>query len=289
MDSSSLLLHPRTKTALDTLIARPPQTVLIAAGEGAGKKSLAYKYVAAVLGGSNEDLSNNPSVRIIQQDSIGIDDIRKIVKFTQLTTVGTAAIRRAVIIVNAQRMTTEAQNALLKILEEPPRDTIFVLTASPAGPLLDTVLSRAQQLTISPPNLKEVLSFYASLQNISASEITKFYHIAGGHMGLLSRLIHEPDHPYVVQIQKAKKILGMDMFERMLLVNELSKNKSEALSTLAALNRVSHAALSQAVASASPQLLKWRAICEQCDKALTDSQYNPNLKLVFSHLFLQMQ
>jgi hypothetical protein len=74
--------------------------------------------------------------------SITVDNIR----FVRLDAFKKAneANRKVYIIKNGENMTSEAQNALLKILEEPPEHVIFILTCSNARDLLPTVLSRCQ-------------------------------------------------------------------------------------------------------------------------------------------------
>jgi DNA polymerase-3 subunit delta' len=57
---------------------------------------------------------------------------------------------RIVIINDAQAMNLEASNAMLKILEEPPKHTVFVLTASQTTDLLPTIVSRCQQIAFRP-------------------------------------------------------------------------------------------------------------------------------------------
>ena len=58
--------------------------------------------------------------------------------------------RRVVVIENAERMTPQAQNALLKSLEEPDESTRFILTASGDAGLLSTVRSRCRVVRVPP-------------------------------------------------------------------------------------------------------------------------------------------
>ncbi len=59
--------------------------------------------------------------------------------------------RRAVVLADAEWLNQEAQNALLRLLEEPPPDTTLVLVATTASGLLATVRSRCQRLAFAPP------------------------------------------------------------------------------------------------------------------------------------------
>ncbi len=74
--------------------------------------------------------------------SIGIDDVKKIQKKIFLKPVNSK--EKAVIIEDADLLTTEAQNSLLKVLEEPPTNTYIMLGTGTTEKLLPTILSRCQ-------------------------------------------------------------------------------------------------------------------------------------------------
>ena len=61
------------------------------------------------------------------------------------------APRKVYVLLEAQTMSEQAQNALLKILEEPPENVLFLLTVPSASALLATVRSRSQLLTLAAP------------------------------------------------------------------------------------------------------------------------------------------
>lgn len=71
--------------------------------------------------------------------SIGIDEIKRLQKTLFLHAHGTD---KAIIIVQSDCLTTEAQNALLKLLEEPPKHSYFFLVATSVEHILPTILSR---------------------------------------------------------------------------------------------------------------------------------------------------
>lgn len=81
--------------------------------------------------------------------SIGIDEIRHLKHSLSLKAYKEKGIKTA-IVKNAQNLTPEAQNALLKTLEEPPRDSQIILLAPNSETLLPTVVSRCQIVKLSP-------------------------------------------------------------------------------------------------------------------------------------------
>lgn len=64
---------------------------------------------------------------------------------------------RVCVLCGAENMTDQAQNALLKILEEPPEHTVFILTAENRSMLLPTILSRVQTLRLEALTPEEIL------------------------------------------------------------------------------------------------------------------------------------
>ncbi len=79
--------------------------------------------------------------------SIGIEDIKEIQKTLFLKPIKSE--KKACIIQEAQLLTIEAQNSMLKILEEPPANTLIILTTDSKELLLPTILSRCQLIDIS--------------------------------------------------------------------------------------------------------------------------------------------
>ena len=91
--------------------------------------------------------------RVTPQPSIGIAQIREIKQKIALKPFQSRA--KALIIPDAQTATIEAQNALLKTLEEPPNNTIIILLTTNANLLLPTIISRCQVIQL-PINNKQL-------------------------------------------------------------------------------------------------------------------------------------
>lgn len=89
----------------------------------------------------------NPVVELEDRTAILIDQIRTIIQ--RLMHMPAKGARRVVMILEADRMTDEAANAFLKTLEEPPIDTLFVLTSSRPNNLLPTIRSRCRIVPFS--------------------------------------------------------------------------------------------------------------------------------------------
>jgi DNA polymerase III delta prime subunit len=86
---------------------------------------------------------------VAEKNSIPIKAIHDLLTSLSLT----SASSRLVWIENAQYLTLPAQNALLKVLEEPPHNTSFVLTVTTTNALLPTIRSRCQLKQIGSPEI----------------------------------------------------------------------------------------------------------------------------------------
>ncbi len=87
---------------------------------------------------------------------VAVDEIRKVSQFLSLTSHDGGY--RVVIVDPADDMNTNAANALLKNLEEPPARTIFVLIVHAPGSLLPTIRSRCQMVRLGPLGEEELMS-----------------------------------------------------------------------------------------------------------------------------------
>lgn len=131
-----------------------------------------------------ENLSKEPDVKIIEVEedkkSIGIEKSREIVNFLQEKPFSMKY--KIVVVFDADRMTTQAQNTLLKTLEEPPSYAIILLTTKAENSLIETVLSRCRKVKVersgneidyAEKGIKEVLKMSLGERLEFISELSK--------------------------------------------------------------------------------------------------------------------
>lgn len=87
---------------------------------------------------------------IESEESLGINDVRNMQKKLFLKPLKSP--QKAIIVKDAHTTTIEAQNALLKVLEEPPVNTIVILTAATENAFLPTILSRCKRIVLDTPS-----------------------------------------------------------------------------------------------------------------------------------------
>jgi len=95
------------------------------------------------------------------RETIGIDQVRELIRQGQFT--ATQGSRKVCVIARAEALTIEASNALLKILEEPPRNLAFLLLAATSGDILPTILSRSRVVRMALPLRKDRLARLATV------------------------------------------------------------------------------------------------------------------------------
>lgn len=286
-----LVLHPRTQEQIGQFVQQPSHAVMLVGPNGIGKTSLAEVMVAGILQLKPEKLAQYPYFTVIgpAKDSIGIESIRELQKFLQLKTIGKQQLRRAVIVEHAESLTTEAQNAYLKLLEEPPADTLMILTADNQRALLPTILSRVQTIAIHAPAEDKVKEFFAG-KGKDAAALNQAYFLSGGLPGLMHALVAgDETHPLMEGVTQAKTILQKQLFERLALVEGLSKQKETARYVLEALQHIAQTGLEQAAKKEDAAKLKqWHHILTVVSEAKDALLQSANAKLVLSNLMLRI-
>jgi len=149
----NLIDQERVKKLLKKIIEteKIPHAFLFYGKEGVGKLKFAIEF-SKIINGSNESLLKDITI-IEGEKSIGIDKIRELKRTSYLSPQGKFRIN---IINNAHLLTIEAANSLLKILEEPPERTIFILITPFPEKLPDTVISRCLPVHFSPIPTKSI-------------------------------------------------------------------------------------------------------------------------------------
>jgi len=120
---------------------------------------------------------------------IGIDQIRTLKQEVMLKLSGGG--QRVLLISHADRMTTEAANSLLKLLEEPPQGTILFLTTSSPDQLPETIVSRCQAVRFDSLSEEEIKTGLITRWNIPEQKAKFFAKMAGGSLESALRLADE--------------------------------------------------------------------------------------------------
>jgi hypothetical protein len=279
---TKLLIHPITDKKLEAFTNKPSHALILVGPTGSGKLSLAKKIAETVL--EIPTIAKYPYGLFIEptNNNISIEVIRQIEHFLSLKVPGANTYKRAIIIEQAEKLSIEAQNALLKNLEEPPSDTIFILTVSHTDRLLPTLRSRSQTILINQPDIKAVREM---LSNIDSADFNRAYSMSGGRPGLLNAILNNIDHPLKQASECAKQLLSGTTYDRLLLVDKLARNPELAGNVTSILQHMAHVSLQNAKGS---NFKRWQSILNASYKASEALANNGQPKLVLTSLMMNL-
>jgi DNA polymerase-3 subunit delta' len=188
--------------------------------EGIGKAAVARALAEELLLGDGQPsrLEIHPDFwSDDRQEAISIDEIRfhpergaqahdqSLQQFLSLKPF--VAPLRVALLANAERMTEAAQNCLLKTLEEPPPNTVLLLTTAFPDHLLPTCISRCQLIALSPVGRATLAAFIAS-RNGNIEEAEALAGLAHGRPGWAAHALLDRD--WVVRLDRwAEELAGL--------------------------------------------------------------------------------
>ena len=152
-----------------------------------------FKHIAPI---ENEDdeLSKRKTVR---KKNILIDQIRELSEYLELS-VHQEKGRRVVLIEPADSLNHAASNALLKILEEPPENTLFILVTSQTQKLIATIRSRCQLLDFRGPSLDEAKTFLIDQKIIHEDSLLSY--TGGSPFIAIKELENQSEREMIIQL-----------------------------------------------------------------------------------------
>lgn len=216
---------------------------------------------------------------IATNKSISVDSIRSLLSTLRHAKLRGNTFQRLLYIPRAEMMTHEAQNTLLKSLEEPPKDVLFILSTDQAGSLLPTIRSRCQTIRIEKVSQQEAAAHFTTYE---ANTLSKAYHAAGGQVAFMEQLLKGGGDSFAT----ARSILTSKKYDRLVKVNELASNRALTSEMLAAMNVMLASLIKQSVEQSNPattrlHIQQFKRV-ERAQEALAQ---NSNAKIILTELF----
>lgn len=307
---SDFVGNSSVKTRLCSMIdeGRLPHAIVIEGPPGSGKKTLA-RIIAKVAActGDNAPCGNcssclaedNPDITTVvpEKAEIRVADIRTVRNDAYI--LPNQSKKRVFIIPEAQNMNAQAQNALLKVLEEPPDSAMFILTCEYTRQLLPTVVSRTAVFTLSAPSAEEAVRYIE--ENYPQYRHEDVCAACSGTIGAALDVL-SGNRGYVAQAEEVAAMLFGGEIEMHKYMREFEKDRLAQSGIADSLGAIMHDALAIRNGGlrkcseddvrvrlsrrfTSGQLL---ALCEVCERAVSDVEANLNGSLFITYFCAAM-
>ncbi len=230
---SSVYFHDSSQQAIAAACRTMPQSLLIIGKKGSSVDRAALE-ITQKTGTLLEKIipkkrqTNGDREADEQDGTISIDDIRQLHERTRSKFTHPQIV---IIKITARGITQQAQNAFLKLLEEPQANIHFILTAHSTSGILPTILSRCQKITIAPTTQEQSEKL---LNTLAVADPTKRARILFIAAGLPQEIEHlATDEKYyenrIGSVQDAKVILEGSYYTRLVKITSYKDKRPQAL------------------------------------------------------------
>lgn len=169
---------------------------LITGPPGSGRSTLAHAFAAALIADHPDDeaamrqvlAGTHPDVTALRTDKviITIAEARALVERSYFAP--SAGRYRVIVVEDADRMVERTSNVLLKALEEPPEQTVWILCAPSEADLLPTIRSRVRSLRLREPDVADVARLITLRTGVDEAIAEQAARHAQRHIGMAQRL-----------------------------------------------------------------------------------------------------
>ncbi len=209
---------------------RAPHAFLISGPRGSGKLTLATEIAAALNCERSESAvgslpcgecdtckkiygGNYTDIKILEKPrdraTIGVDPVKDMRDDMFLS--ATEAKYKVYVIRDAETMTTEAQNSLLKVLEEPPRRVVILLLATECDKILTTIKSRVQFVSMARFSEEEITEYLTRISDTARSmamtDKERLHGIVLSSDGVLGRAISLTDKKLAEENEEERRVV----------------------------------------------------------------------------------
>ncbi len=272
------ILNSASEKIFNAIVKTLPQSLLLTGDSGVGLSTIAKHFA---------ELRNiKPSVILPEKDEkvdldkgvISVDIMRRLYTETSTKTVS----ERIIIIDYAERMTHQAQNAFLKLLEEPGANIHFILVSHSVAKLLPTVISRVERLDVKPISSEQSRLFLDDLGVTDSTKRSQLMFMADGLPAELTLLAR--DEGYFKQrsetVRDARELLRGTSYQKLLIANRYKDNRASSLSLLRDASKILRISMS---ANPNPDTIE---VIDKILKTYQRIEANGNIRLSLAWMVL---
>ena len=209
------------------MIKNLPQSLLLTGDSGVGLTTIG-KYIAELCGVTPTIILPEKDEKIdIDKGIINIDIMRRLNDEMRTKTKS----MHIIMIDYAERMTHQAQNSFLKLLEEPNENVHFILISNATTKLLPTILSRVEKLVIKPITKVQSEELLDGLNITEKTKRSQLLFIASGLPAELARLVG--DDAYFTKrgatVRDARELLRGGTYQKLLIAHRYKDDRATSL------------------------------------------------------------
>ena len=226
----NLVINPESQRQIDAVLREKPHAVLLSGPYGVGLATIAKNYAKKSTAQLHFVLPEKKGVVDIEKGDISIDSIRRL--YDMARTIEPKG--RIVLIDYAERMAPAAQNAFLKLLEEPTPGTQFILLTHSPQVMLPTIISRVQHIDIRPITNSQTESLLNNLNVTNPTKRAQLLFIANGLPAELTRLTRD-ETAFELRaniIKDARSLVTGNAYTRLLLSKKYKDSRNDALTLI---------------------------------------------------------
>lgn len=275
----SLLYNPETKQLLDKVTIDMPHALLLEGPVGVGLSTIARDLAWHDLAGLIQSTDNENNVDISSKGVIRISQIRDLIESTR----SKLTKRRVYVIDEADKMSIQAQNAFLKLLEEPNKLVSFILTSHTPQKLLPTIISRVQRIHIKPIDQASSRNLIKNKGVNDERKQAQLLFLAGGLPAELSRLINDEKlfTERSTYAADARTFIQGTPYQKAMIAQKYHGDRASALEMLTVAQQILRHSLSS---NPSPSIVR---LSDQLADAYDRILANGNIRLQLINLVLQ--
>lgn len=220
-------LNPFSDRLLAASLSRNAQAILITGPAGIGLKTATQR----LTGHSQAQI-----IKLLPQKDEKVDQVNGVITVDQIRQIyhmirTSDAKGRLILVDDADKMGLPAQNAFLKLLEEPPSGVRFILLTHQPQKLIATVVSRLECITLRPISGEQSRQLLNDLGVTDETWRTRLLFIASGLPAELTKLVTDKKYYEArAQIVKdARDLISASAYQRLVLVNKYRSSRAEAI------------------------------------------------------------
>jgi DNA polymerase-3 subunit delta' len=270
------VINPTSEKLMHKIVKNMPQSMLLTGENRVGLSTIA-KHIAELRNIKPIVILPEKDEKVdIEKGIISVEIMRRLYDETRTKTKG----QRIIIIDYAQRMTTQAQNAFLKLLEEPGDDIYFILVSNTTSKLLPTITSRTENLDIKPITDAQSDELLDSLGVKDKTKRSQMLFIASGLPAELTNLARDTDYfeKRSAMMRDAREILSSNLYKKLVVAQ---KYKDDRVLALQLLSDASNILKKSVISNPQPDTI---AYIDKLLKAYQRIEANGNIRLCLAQM-----